>query len=96
MSILGTFVKQPSEKLDYDVDFSTWLTDDTLFSQTTAITGPDSTLVADTSSIMQGGFVVKNILMGGTVGNKYKVTVTATTTVGLIKEAEFIVSIKEY
>lgn len=100
MTILATFIKQPAETLDYDVDYSAWLTNDTLFSLPapviTSTTEASPTLAVDSSAIMQGAMGVKVVLEGGTAGVKYKVTVTPTTVAGLIKQAEFYVSVKDY
>lgn len=90
-TILGKFAKQPSEVLDYDVDFSDWFSNrtDTPASYTVTVeTG--ITKVADNRT----GNVVKVILSGGTNGTKYKVTVLLTTSAGLVKEADFTVTVK--
>jgi hypothetical protein len=86
------FTKQPGEVLDYDVDFRTWLQgrSDTAASYE-VVTEPGVTLVADTMV----NAVVKLILSAGTHGEKYKVTVRMTTAAGLVKEADFLLVIKE-
>lgn len=91
-TILGRFTKQPAEILDYDVDFSDWFTNrlDTLASFTvTADAG--ITVVGSTRS----GNVVKVILSGGTSGTKYKIQIQLTTSAGMVKEADFVVAVKE-
>jgi hypothetical protein len=40
------------------------------------------------------GPIVKVVLAGGTHGEKYKITVLLTTDEGLVKEADFTVTIK--
>ena len=90
--LLGKFIKQPGEILDYDIDFSEWFENrtDTPASHTaTAETG--ITIVSSQLS----GSVVKVILSGGTNDVAYKVTVRLTTSAGLIKEVDFQVKIKE-
>jgi hypothetical protein len=90
--LLGKFIKQPGEILDYDVDFSEWFENrtDTPASHTaTAETG--ITIVSSQLS----GSVVKVILSGGTDGEAYKVTVRLTTSAGLVKEVDFQVKLKE-
>lgn len=93
MAILGRFVKQPSEVLDYDVDFAEWFDgrSDTPLSHS---------VVADAGITVVGSAltnkVVKVILSGGTAGTKYKITVRLTTNTLLLKEVEFVVFVKEY
>jgi hypothetical protein len=92
VAILGKFQKQPSEILDYDVDYTDWFSNrvDTPASFTTVLeTG--ITLAGSSRT----GNVVKLILSGGTAGTKYKATVRLTTTAGLVKEADFTVTVKE-
>ena len=93
MAVLGRFVKQPSEVLDYDVDFSDWF-------DGRADTPSSHTVIAETGITVVGssrtGNVVKVVLSGGTAGTKYKITVRLTTNTFLVKEAEFVVAIKEY
>jgi hypothetical protein len=90
--LLGKFIKQPNEILDYDVDFSEWFenrTDAPASHTSSAETG--LTIVSSQLS----GNVVKVICSGGTDGGAYKVTVRLTTTAGLVKEVDFQVKIKE-
>jgi hypothetical protein len=93
MAVLGRFVKQPSEVLDYDVDFSDWF-------EVRTDTPSSHAVVAETGITVVGssrtGNVVKVVLSGGTAGTKYKITVRLTTNTFLVKEAEFVVAIKEY
>lgn len=89
MSLLGTYTKQPGEKLDYDVDYTDWIGDDTLLSH---VVSADAGITVVTSAVLSN--VVKVWLTGGTDGVKYKITVTATTTGGRIKEDEFYVKVK--
>lgn len=91
-AVLGKFVKQPSEVLDYDVDFSDWFSNRSDTPSTFTVTAETGITVVSSSRI---GNVVKIILSGGTSGTKYKVTVKLTTTNLLVKEADFIVAVKE-
>ena len=90
-AILGKFIKQPDEVLDYDVDFSDWFSnrDDTPASYT-VVAEAGITKVTDART----GNVVKAVLSGGVTGTKYKVTVLLTTSAGLVKEADFTVTVK--
>ncbi len=93
MAILGTFTKQPGERLDFDVDFSEWLsTTDTIAS---VVSVCDTGLVVETPLKDVTNKIVKQWITGGTTGTTYKVQITATTTEGRIKEAEFKVKVKE-
>lgn len=91
-AVLGKFVKQPAEILDYDVDFTDW------FSGRTD-TPASFVVIAETGITVVGssrtGNVVKTILSGGTSGTKYKITVRLTTSASLVKEADFLVAVKE-
>ncbi len=90
--MLGTFRKQPVEVIDYDIDYSEWLT-----------TGDnvDSAVVtvAPTGLTVQSVFVndprLKIWVSGGTNGTSYKLTVTTTTADGRIKQDEFKVNVKD-
>lgn len=89
---LGTFLKQPVERMDYDVDFTEWLTaGDNV--DTCDVTSSDPALVIDEVTLNDPR--VKVWLTGGTSGKKYKVSLTATTADGRIKQVEFSVSVKD-
>lgn len=92
VQILGRFEKQPAEILDYQVDYADWFENrsDTPASFVTSIpTG--ITQVASS----RNGTVVTTVLSGGTVGESYKITVRLTTSAGMVKEADFVVRVKE-
>lgn len=92
ISILGKFYKQPTEVLDYDVDYTDWFSN-------RADTPASFVVVAEAGITVVGssrvGNVVKVILSGGTDGVKYKITVRLTTSASLVKEADFTVTVKE-
>ena len=92
MSILGKFKKQPREVKDFDVSYSDFFT----LRSDTPIT---FTALADDGVILDRveltGMTGKVVLSGGTSGVSYKVTVTMTTSTGIVKEDEFVVSVKE-
>lgn len=91
-SVLGRFTKQPADVLDYDFDYSDWLTDrgDTI--STFTVTA-DAGITIGTTVHLSG--VVKVFLSGGVDGGSYKITVTAVTTGGRTKQAEIQVKVKE-
>ena len=92
MAILGRFTKQPSEVLDYDVDYSDWLEGEDVVDSISVVVDPGITLEGH---FLQGP-VAKVVLSGGVSGNKYKVTVRASTENQLVKEADFLVVVKEF
>lgn len=101
VQILGKFQKQSAEILDYDVDFTEWFSNRV---DTPAVVSPLS-IVAEAGITVVGssltGMVAKVILSGGTAAatgappSKYKITVRLTTTSGLVKEADFVVTVKD-
>jgi len=86
------FIKQPSDFLDYDFDFSDWMVAaDTIESaDITVATGITLESYSFTDT------VVKVWLSGGTDGETYKVTCLITTDDGRKKEKEFKIKIKDY
>lgn len=92
VQIYGRFSKQPNEVLDYDVDMTDWFSNraDSIASFTVSV----PTGITEVGSNRNGN-VIKIILSGGSIGEKYKVTVLVTTSTGVVKEVDFIVSIKE-
>ncbi len=91
-SILGRFSKQSTETLDYDVDYTDWFVGRTDTPSTFTSTAEAGITIVSSSL---SGKVVKTILSGGTDGSSYKVTVRLTTSSGIIKEADFVVKIKD-
>jgi hypothetical protein len=91
--LLGTFAMQPDESLDYDLDYTDWLTTgDNVSSATVAVTPADE-LAATLVQINDPR--VKVWLEGGTDGTTYKVSVTMTTADGRVKQDEFKIRVKE-
>jgi hypothetical protein len=92
--ILGTFIKQPTDVVDYDVEYQEWLVrGDTLVSATVAIT-PDTDLEEDATYVLADKINIW--LSGGLNGSTYKLTVTATTAAGRVRQDEFRVKCKEF
>lgn len=93
--ILGTFIKQPADTMDYDINYSEWLTfNDNVQEAAILIEGSDSTLIKVSHFINDP--VIKIWLSGGTAGITYKVTCTMTSADGRIRQDEFKMKIKEY
>lgn len=101
--ILGTFYKQPAESLDYDIDFTDFLSDgDTLVSTgNPPVPSPLSVVVSPSgltlgpTVVINNGKTIKQWLSGGTDGTKYKITLTATSNAGRVKQVEFVVRVKD-
>jgi len=89
---LGNFTKQPVEIIDYDIDYSEWLTAGDNVQAA-------SVEVAPVGLIVESTFIndprVKIWVSGGTTGTTYKLTVTATTADGRVKQDEFKVKVKD-
>jgi hypothetical protein len=92
--ILGTFIQQPSDKLDYDVIYDDWMV------QSDAIDASKSSVIADNPALTVfftvTGNTVKVWVANGTNKATYKITVTIETEDGRIKQDEFIVKFKDY
>lgn len=97
MALVGTFTKQPAEKLDYDFDFSQFLGDDNIeavLNPPVAVATP-SGLSVDTVIALPNGKSVKVWLSGGANGVTYKVELTVQSNGGRIKQSEIRVRVKE-
>lgn len=93
MAILNTYIKQPSEVLDYDIEYVDFLSDgDSLFSGTASASPAGLTVHAP----LVVGTKLKVWVEGGTAGITYKVTILATTTLSRTKEDELVFRVKEY
>lgn len=106
--ILEKFIKQPDERKDYDVDYQPWLREMTTvggtsdIDQLTKVTGTvvctsnptDTSLVLD--AVAFTATRAKFWLLGGTAGNKYKLTINATTVGRRIDQSELVFTVKEY
>jgi hypothetical protein len=90
--MLGVVDKQPVEILDYDVDFSRWLSNDSI-STASAVVTPAGALDVQTLDIEPE--LVKVWLSGGSNGVSYKVEITVDTTGGRRGQVEFRVRVKD-
>ena len=99
MAILGRFIQQPVEKLDYEFDFIAWLADraDTISGTPTVVSAPLTVGATNMtiSNITTSGGVVRFFATGGTHAVKYEMTCTFATTGGRIKQDELVISVKE-
>lgn len=96
MTILATFVKQPADRQDFDIDYTEWLAGlaDTAPGPTGLVVTVDAGITVLASTLNAG--VAKVWLSGGTDGASYKVTTTVTTVGNRVKQAEIKVKVKEY
>lgn len=93
--MLGAVIKQPADQLDYDIDFSRWLPeDDEILTVTTAVDPALDGELTVASVHVQSPWV-KVWVNGGINGNSYKVSVTAATRGGRIKEVDFKVRVRD-
>lgn len=94
--ILSHYIKQPADRVDYDIEYSDWLSQGDSPASAVAIVSPvvAGGLVADAPVIT--GTRVKVFTSAGVNGATYKVTVTTTTAQGRIKQDEFQVRVRDY
>lgn len=90
--MLGTVRKRAEDRLDYDVDFSKWLSDGDSVTLATVVADSVDLIVEDVTVV---GTVVKLWLSAGVTGASYAVDVTATTAQGRIKEVTFNLRVTE-
>lgn len=101
--ILGTFIKQPAEYLDYDIDFSDFLPGGDTLQYTgnppvpnpLSVTATPAGITIGPTYVLNDGKAIKQWLSGGTNGVRYKITLTATTNGGRVKQVEFVVRVKD-
>lgn len=98
MALLGSFTKQPGETLDCDISYETVLAgrSDVIVTKATAVS-PGAGMTVSSSTIINGGLGIKLVVTGGTTGQVYRVTVTATSnsSPALVYEDEFDVIVTE-
>lgn len=98
--ILQKFQKQPREYKDYDVDYSPWLSHDaedsldSIDAIVTCITNPEDTAL-EVVRVENTMTMIKLWVQGGSHGERYKVELVVTTTVGRVDECELIFTVKD-
>lgn len=94
MALIGSFTKQPGEILDFDISYATVLLGrtDTIVTKTVTVAPAGLTLV---SSTIFNNNLIKVVVSAGTDAISYKVTVSATSTAGLIYEDEITILVTE-
>ena len=99
---LETFIKQPNEVKDYDIDYSPWLlpigdTLDEVVPTVECLTDPDdTTLICGVNDVLTTTTRAKFWVRGGTAGNRYKLTALAYTVEGRVDESELIFVVKDF
>src|SRR5574337_212257 len=96
MAILGRLTQQPHEIIDYPVDFADWFASRSSESVGSVDISVDQGLVLVGQT--QIGFVITPVIAiaPATAPGNYKVEIRVTTSPSqLVKEAEFIVKVKE-
>lgn len=98
MALIGSFTKQPSEKLPVDIDYTDVVAGRTLDSAITTVvtSSPAGTTESETKS--QTDNVLQLYVGGGTTGQTYRWTVVATLVIGgkdTVVEDEFDVVVLE-
>lgn len=83
------FLKDPGDRLDYQVDFEAWLDGDTISSVSWTV--PDSITNFNTSNDTTTATIW---LTGGTHGQDYTITCQVTTVGGRIKQQSFVVKVR--
>lgn len=90
---MNLFQKQPADQLDYDLDFTDWITDaDTITGAEAASSAPDQLSVV---SVRVASPIIKVWVAGGVDGATYKVTAKITTAMGRVKQLEFKIRVKD-
>lgn len=85
--------KTPSERLDYSLDFSRWLTDGDTINTATAVVGAGTTVVID--EVDPGATLVRLWIVGGLNGERGEITVTVVTTQLRTKQECFQMHVKD-
>ena len=104
--MLGTFIKQPAEVVDYDVDFSEYFPSGDSIDATggvpndyevivSSVSETTPSLVVGFSKVIEDDLVFKQWISGGTNGVTYKVTIRVTSNGGRVKEVEFRIKVKD-
>jgi len=90
--MLGIVQKRPGDRLDYDIDFSRWLSPNDRITSAAAVSSAPDVMPVD--AIQFTGQAMKVWISGGALQTSYDVTVTAHTLDGRIKQEAFEVRIR--
>ena len=95
MAVVGTFTQQPNDVLDYDVNFTDFLSDGDVIVGATVTVAPLG-LTVTAPVVIDSSRRVKLWVQGGSSGVTYKIDLRITTALGRVKEDEVRMRIKEY
>ncbi len=90
---MQTFTKEPGDELDYDADFSAWLPDGDTITSAAAVLDKEDEL--EITAVQVSTPIVKVWTKAGVDRATYKITVTASTAGGRVKEVQFKLRIKD-
>jgi hypothetical protein len=95
-------MKQPVERVDYDIDYSEWLTTNDNVESVVVTVFPDESVMTpvphDRLHVLTAVVIdpiIKLWIEGGRNGVTYKVSLTMTTADGRIKQDEFKLKVKD-
>lgn len=89
---MDSFYKQPTERLDYDIDFTEWLPNGDAIITTDAVSIP----VGLTLTITDATTIIPKVWVGGGENKKrYVVSVVCETNQGRTKEVNFQIKVKD-
>lgn len=94
MAVIGSYVQQPADRMDYDVDCTDLVDDDADSIASAVVTVTPATGLTVNSVVNPAHTGVKVWAGPGAVGT-YKAEVTVTTTLGRIKQDELKIRVKE-
>lgn len=89
--MLGWKKQKPDDRLDYDIDFGRWLSDDDTITDATAQADEGITV----ERVQVFGQIVKVWVSGGQVGKTYEIKIVATTSDARVKEESFFIRVSE-
>lgn len=93
--MITLYEKKPSDRLDYDVDFSRWLPSGDTIATASATVASTGTATAALDGVTWSTTVVKVWVKAGTDGETAEIEVTVTTTGGRTKKQCFKVRIRD-
>lgn len=98
MAVLGSFVMQPADEWDYDIDYREWMTPSDGLSNQVApvVTAEPEGLVVEKVVRDYDNRTVKVWLSGGVDGVRYKVEVTTRTREGRTRQDEFYITVRDF
>lgn len=98
MAVLTTYTQQPADRLDYDVYYAASPDGTPDFLE------PGDSVASITTSVSPADLIISGVLVtprvklwveGGVTGVTYKITITATTTLGRVKQDEIKIKVRE-